>query len=278
MDARSRPLLLGAVLLAGCSTGRVFPFDRSTPVPAADGAVVTQLDLLNAGRRLADDYVAALPAAEQARVASVDAVALRAAVRVAIRLPTGRGYHEDSGSGVLVASGDAEPPRLLSAGHVFASAGAAHSVVCRTTGGLALEATTVDAVHAQDVDRARLQVAPVPAAIGSLPRRASPRAGSLVIAYGYPDRCGVDEAGRTVHGAAFGDEPLAPLRLVLRVIGDRPLRLEPVAGALPLGGFSGGGIFDLDGRVVGVLTGMSHPWSRDALVVTVTGTSVDDLW
>ncbi len=108
-----------------------------------------------------------------------------------------------------------------------------------------------------------------------LPGRGSPRAGSLAVAYGYPDGCGVDSRGRVVVGHAFAGRPLAPLRLLLRVVQAEPLLLEPIAGAVPLGGFSGGGIFDLDGRVIGVLVGSEWDPSLDAVRVRVAGVSVD---
>lgn len=268
------------LLFAACASGRALPYDRTVPVPATDGGVVTEVDLLAAGRTLVDDYVAAMPAAERECVAALDALAARVCVRIGVRTSFAGGHGQECGSGVLTVAPGADVPVVLSAAHVFPGTRDGATIHCWTTAGVALEASLAAPAEVPPLaersreswDWVELRLASPPGA-GPWPRRAAPVAGSLVLAYGYPDRCGVDAAGRTVRGEAYEGAPLLPLRMVLRVIDDAPLELAPVAGAMPLGGFSGGGLFDLDGQVVGVLTGTKYELDRNAQHVLVTGTS-----
>jgi S1-C subfamily serine protease len=264
------------LLLAACTAGRRFAYSATTDVAASDGVVVTLVDLLATGRRLAEDYVATLPADLRERVGQVDAVAVRAAVRITVRDHfTGVGYRQEGGSGVLVAA-PVGAPLILSAGHVFDSAAEDRQVTCWTSAGERLSASVLAAVHRSPAeDHAQLRCADAAIPLADPPTTASPQPGTIVIAYGYPDQCGVNPAGQTVRGEAYEGAALSPLRLFLRVVDEDPLRLEPVAGAVPLGGFSGGGLFDLDGHVVGVLTGMSWATSTDATYIEVAGCSVD---
>lgn len=80
----------------------------------------------------------------------------------------------------------------------------------------------------------------------------------LVFLLAYPDPCGVDGRGRIVRGDGFESAYLAPRVTFARVESLTPLVLVPVAGAVPLGGASGGGIFDREGGLVGIVSGV--PW------------------
>ncbi len=132
----------------------------------------------------------------------------------------------------------------------------------------------VESAHEHELDFAVLRWERAPAAEDTFPGTADPVPGELVVALGYPDQCGVNTSGRLVRGEACADQPLEPLALLLSVASASPLVLLPVAGALPEGGFSGGGIFNRTGEVVGVLTGVEWEPGKSASVTRVRGCSV----
>ncbi len=269
-------LTLPLVFPSACVSGRFMPFGTNLDVVPANAQVVTELDLLHTGRALVDQSLMTLPEETQQQIRAVDAMARAAIVRLAVRFQfVGSGYTQASGSGVIVVS-PTRAPRVLSAGHVVLATGDDREVWCRTTAGVRLPAHLMTASDGStSADHAVFSLPDSPTC--TLPECAPPRVGSLCLAYGYPDQIGIDAQGRTVGGESYEDDYLAPIRLLLRVVDASPLRLEPVAGALPLGGFSGGGIFDLEGRVVGVLTGTRWEHSREGRHVLVEACSVESM-
>jgi S1-C subfamily serine protease len=267
-------LALAAIAVSCATPGREVRFAAIAPLPIVSGKVVTELDMLQSGRRLVDDYIAALPEPERDRIRGVIARGSAATVRVHARVATGAmSFTEASGTGVLTAGSDGTPV-VATAGHTFTNAGPAAAVGVSIRGGRELAGTLLACVHDAERDFAIVQCSGASLLHGVNVPRAAPRRGSLVVAIGYPHNCGVDEGG---HLTLLGPSVLpAPLVLLAEVVQTEPLVVAPTAGAAPLGGFSGGGFFDLDGNLIGVLTATSKQWDvgADALTLRVLGCAV----
>ena len=281
--AAGRALALAMVGFAGlgacAAPGREIAFADVQPLPVVRGRVVTTLDMLESGRRIVDDYVAALPEPQRERLRSVIDRAKRATAGVHARHgfgALGTSYRESSGSGVFVAAADGSPV-VLTAGHTFDETGDDLKVRVSMRGGAERDGRLLASVFDPGAGKDFAIVAvgrALPLGTVALSHRA-PRVGQFVVAVGYPERCGVDEAGRLTLLSPNGPLP-EPLVMFCEVAATDPLLLTPVAGALPLGGFSGGGCFDVDGNVIGVLTSLDANWEPGGTSITyrVRGCSV----
>jgi S1-C subfamily serine protease len=277
--SRATAAILAAVLFAACSVGREIPYGSVQQLPI-QGRLATTLDLLAGGRQFVDDYLQQLP--EQQRLAALATIAKgeQATARVSVKHgfgSLGMSFSMASGTGVLV-RGSGGSPLVLSAGHTFDVKASDSRVQVVALDGRVVEASMLDCktgsggVGTPDYAVLKCDRALDPDLV--LPGTAAPRKGELIVALGYPDQCGVDRLGRVVRFGPDGADRIAPLACVLEVATEAPLQLVPVAGALPLGGFSGGGLFNLDGNVVGVLTNTEWSFGADSLTVAVKGWSV----
>jgi hypothetical protein len=86
---------------------------------------------------------------------------------------------------------------------------------------------------------------------------------------------GIDAKGSVAFALANRGAPLAPMVCAATVMESNPLTLRPVAGALPMGGSSGGAIVDRDGVVVGLHTGAGLSPERAAATYWFEGVSVE---
>jgi hypothetical protein len=267
----SRSLLaLPCALAVACTTaGRSLPYPTANALPVEAGRVITTLDMLASGEHAVAEYLASLPDAERARYERAVAVGERACVRIDVRHGfVGMSFSLDSGSGVMVA--DDRGVFVASAGHTFTNAPDARATVA-TTASVEIDAKMAACRFEDGDDYAVMNIAAADVGPAALPRPAEPRVGERIVALGYPDTCGRAPDGRIMLLTPDLGRSLAPLKTVLEVAGVDPLRLVPVAGAMPLHGFSGGGLFNLDGDVIGVLTGSEWQSGADARHVLVTG-------
>lgn len=276
-SARLVAATLGLLAVSSCTApGRELAYGDAVPLSPREGRVATKLDLLASGRALVDAHLAELPLAERQ---ALDAAIVRgkaACVRIQARFDfdaLGLSFSQASGSGVSV-RGPSGTPIVLTAGHTFSSAGAGMRSTAVTMSGRDIPTAMVECVHEDALDFAVLRWERAPAADDVFPGTADPVPGELVVALGYPDQCGVNTSGSLVRGEAYAAQPLEPLALLLRVASTSPLVLLPVAGALPEGGFSGGGIFNRTGDVIGVLTAVEWEPGRSASVTRVRGCAV----
>ncbi len=229
----------------------------SVAAERAPQQVFTLLDYFEHGQRAVTDYVRACDRAGSApRLAEAIRQAKPACVRIEMRdAGHGGSFASVIASGVVVDAGR----RLLTAGHSFEGATDALVVVTLPTGDTR-PARLVEHRYRpeRDEDWAVLELlgAAAPSVAQGDHRRV--RKGDLVFVLGYPDRIGVDAAGRVAYCPGSGRVYREPLTLMAEVDSVRPLRLIPRAGSIPIGGMSGGPVFDASGRLIGIFASVSR--------------------
>lgn len=242
--------LLSAVAGAGMALAIVAGDREAGPAVGRPGThpgagdVVTLLDYYEAGRGRVDAFLAGRPDAAGLRDV-IERVRDRVVRVHTIVAREGEAVETVRGSGVLIRDGT----RLLSAGHGFDRDG---EVRVLTTSGRSLPARLGERSHevfgGPALDWAVLDLEDPPGEgldLGEI------RAGRIVFAFGYPAGIGIGAGGRVVDGG-MRQVPLMPLCVVARVRSVEPLDVVPLAGAIPLGGMSGGPVVDAGGDVVGV--------------------------
>jgi len=238
-----------------------------TPARIPDGEVVTLLDYFETGRRNCDRYLAR---EESSALREAVEHARAACVRVRARRPPPAGapgpWETFEGSGAFISGGTL----VLTAGHGIPE-GSSPALDVRTTDGATHAAVLVDRVYAEggesspDWALVRLRRRTPPRGVASLAPGVA-REGTIVAALGYPGGIGLDAKGRVVAASADEKAPLAPMVIVARIVRVDPLELEPVAGAFPVTGMSGGPVVDENGRVLGVTKAVNA--SRGTLLAT----------
>jgi hypothetical protein len=262
-----------AVVWSACSSsGRDVYYEDAAPLEASSGHVVTLVDYLAGGRKAVDAFLQSLPEAEAAELNGSIAGATNACVRVAVRRElSGSSYEETSASGAIVATKSGRRV-VLTAGHSFGT-GDFTTTITTLAGSRLASAPDVrgDRPTAGDAgDWAILSIRDEEAARDLFVVGVdTPHAGELAFLLGYPDKSGVDATGRVVRGEAYANDHLSPLVTILRVESVSPLVLIPVAGALPLGGASGGGVFDRRGALIANLSGVQWEAKRELVTYRI---------
>jgi len=237
-------LLWQALLLASVSSAE----------PAA-ATFVTPLDYFDSGRQHVENYL------EQSDLLRETANALtQRCARVEVRSTRGEGiYHSILGSGVLLGDGR----HLLTAGHVVE--GFDHGeILVHFPSGESLVATLDDSRYeAFGPDWAILTLHGTAPLADGLEIATLP-VGSLAFVLGYPDHIGIDPRGDLVFGES-STRFLQPIVTLGTVSGTDPLTLEPHVGAVPTEGMSGGPVFDLQGRLAGILVSVAREPGAESL-------------
>jgi len=260
-----------AIVIRGGPDGRIVFFDSVVGIGATEGPLVTQLDYLETGRRLARDFLATQPAPNGATLWDVAQACAPACVRVEIETKRqGESVASIHGSGVIVAGGG----YVLTAGHAL-SADQILAIRVILKDGRALGATLVDkdyaVFNATDRDWAVLKFDDDrPTDLVAL-KLGDAEEGAPVFALGYPDEIGIDELGRIAYGR---QDPLAPLLFPAHVSGTDPITLTPAAGAVPLGGISGGPVVNAAGEVVGIFVSVSRTSEANTMHISYGATPV----
>jgi hypothetical protein len=260
----------GTALLCACATGTEVRFDDVQAFAPENGSLVTLVDYLESGRRAVDRFLQGLPAAEGQELGASIVRAREACVRIAVRHHlSALSYNQVSASGVLVAKRSGGPV-VLTAGHSFDERESKTSITL-LDGTVLASAPLARAAH--DVgDWAILPVDerdPLP-----FVQTSEPVEGELAFTLGYPDQSGIDAQDRVVRGEAYQEDYLAPLVTILRVESTSPLVLTPIAGAVPLDGASGGGIFDRHGNLIANLSGIEWEAERDHVTYRISACPV----
>jgi S1-C subfamily serine protease len=240
------------------------------PLPSVAGfehRVYTLLDYYENGRRAVDAFI-------RDREASGTTPALAETVRrckdycvrLDVRFDRGSSRVESAvATGVLVQGGR----RVLTAGHTFEGAGDVTVVVTYPDGkvrGARLAEREYDRFGTSEHDWALLDIADAPIRAAAPLSTGSAGDGETVIVLGYPDEIGIDASGNVAYTNAAGPayhEPLTTLAVVER---PDPLLLNPAVGSIPTRGMSGGPVFDLEGKLLGVFVAVNA--SRVAGAVT----------
>jgi len=260
-----------AILTHGAQGGRIAWHDAVTGIGETEGKLVTLLDYLESGRRLARDYLEQQPGPAGKTLWDVTQRCRAACVRVEIEVKRqGASVVVSHGSGVVVADGN----YVLTAGHAL-NVEDVLAIRVILSDGRVVAATAVKSdfteFNTTGRDWAVLKLAEDrPADLVAL-KLGQAREGEPVIAHGYPDQIGVDEHGRIAYSR---DGPLAPLLFPAHVNDTDPISLTPAAGAVPLGGMSGGPVVNANSEVVGIFVSVSRTPRSGGILISYGATPV----
>jgi hypothetical protein len=225
----------------------------------AESSVVTPLTTVAIGHHRALAYLDANPV--RRRLAKATARAAASVVRVQCRDYTNGTEKCERGTGFVLAHGF-----VLAPGHLLVRHSANARLSVQLADGTEIAATLTGRGHPTRTgdagDFALLQVSagsarlPAPLAVGEA------RSGAEVVMIGFSADAGLGRDG-TVVGNRDG-APLAPTWLVGRITDPYGVYIEPVAGCLPQGGFSGAPAIDATGAVVAMQTAVTTTRSEDA--------------
>ena len=177
-------------------------------------------------------------------------------VRIEVRHSfEGNGYKSNHGTGIILKDG-----KVLTAGHVLTEnvTGETLQVVLTLADGRIFSAS-VEKQGEKDWARLQMEIPDGQENLLESPivmKAATP--GETAVFIGYPARLGLDGKGQ-VKSFHKGDEAqgisadkLAPMLVVASAEDLDAMTLKPLAGFPPVGGMSGGPIFNLKGQLVGV--------------------------
>jgi len=255
--------------------GRIASYNSTTGLGETgneDGRLLTLLDYFESGRRSARDYLSKQPAPGGTTLLHVAQACALACVRVETEIDRGRNGAKAvvHGSGVIVADGR----YILTAGHAFAVEKIL-AVRVILTDGRVLQATVAgkdyDQFDTTGRDWAVLKLREDrPTDLVSLKLGAA-KEHAAVIGIGYPDIIGINENGHIAFGS---DAPLAPLLFPAHINGTDPITMTPAAGAVPIGGISGGPVVNAVGEVVGIFVSVSKTPAKDMMIISYGATPV----
>lgn len=124
-------------------------------------------------------------------------------------------------------------------------------------------------------DWAVLDVVDPPAGLPAL-ELGRPEPGERIV-LGFPGRFGMGAGDRVTIDDPQQSAKLRPLRLLCRAADAHATSLEMIAGAVPIGGFSGAPCIDVAGRVVGIERAVTDSSSGGKLTWTLEVVGLDDL-
>jgi S1-C subfamily serine protease len=279
----SRRNLLLALLFAALALGLI----SSGSVPQASsssydvqrsvsGRVVSLLDYFRSGESAVDRFLRLdREAGTDEHLATTIARCQRASVRVEVRfIKTSSAYHSVHGSGVLVDNGR----KVLTAGHSFEASGereiriTLHNGEVRNARIMARDYRTYDG---EGHDWAIMELLGPPVVSVPSATLGEAQEGDLAIVLGYPDQIGIDATGEVAHLSEAGR--FLPLVTLGTVLQRDPLLLSPTAGSIPVGGMSGGPIFDRRGRLVGIFSSVARIVQLDGARYLYNGTPLENL-
>ena len=240
--------LLAAVLAGGAVSA------GPPELEAPPRKLFTLVDYFESGRRAVQEFVREQKT--DRKLAEVIRRTRRSCVRIEIR------HHlEDDGFQSVMASGVVlEGGRLLlTAGHSL-DEGSDTEVLVTLVSGETRRARVLDQMYqvygGASNDWALLEI--IGPRLDSIPpvRVGKVREGELAIILGYPDQIGVDSEGRVAYATLEEGGYLEPLE-TLGVVGrSQPLMVKPQVGAIPMGGMSGGPVFDHRGGLIGIFVSL----------------------
>ena len=267
---------MAVAVLGGClSSGAYVRYRNVRSFEGFEDDLVTLADYGESGRRAASRYLE--ESLEDEDIARADR-ALESARRACVRVRVEADGVKDSGTGILIDGGR----RVATAGHILR-----HPYVDR------IDVLLPDGRRfPARIDRKGEGSGGAGAASDwcvlevllpkgeTLPsvETGSPRRGGLGLYFYYAEPVGVGAEGRVVDVRATPDlAPLYPIPMVGRVVSRDPIRIAPVAGAVPLAGSSGGPVLDLDGKLIGLLTERVSTPARRGVHIALRGPSVRSL-
>jgi S1-C subfamily serine protease len=218
--------------------------------------VVTPLDYFDSGRKQVDAYLGHSEALRK----TADALAQRCP-RIEVRYPhSDDAYQSVLGSGVMLD----DRRHVLTAGHLF-DGYERGEIRISFPSGLVLSGSLV--AHRYEVFGDRRADWALIALSDSGPENlrlqsTALRPGELAFVLGYPDHIGIDPQGEIVFGES-STRFLEPI-VTMGTVKDR-FTLDPHVGAVPMSGMSGGPVFDIHGRLAGILVSVLRESGRESL-------------
>ena len=261
-----------ALHLARTSSGHVTQFDSVTPLTAANDPVITLLHYFESGRQVVEKHLDQL--VEQGVTSRQALDNMRdACVRVEVIFNEQGGHSQQVlASGVVV-----DDRYVITAGHSL------HEIEDYRFEVIAKDGTVHEArllewdytlYETRSRDWAVLELSDG----DSLPSVgiAKPSVGELAIIFGFPDGVGIDADGYVAQGGASKRRGfLSALTTLASVAEPSPLVMKPETGCIPLGGLSGGPVFNGKGEVFAIFVSVSKSTRTGAVLHTYQAVAID---
>ncbi len=261
-----------ALHLGRPNSGHVTKFDTVTPITGASDSVITLLHYFESGRQIVEKRLDQLVNQGITSRQSLDRMR-DACVRVEVIFNERDGHSQQVlASGVVV-----DDRYVITAGHSLHNIKDYRFEVIGRDGTIH-NARLLDWDYALYETRSRDWAVLELSDGQSLPSVgiAKSEVGELAIVFGFPDGIGLDVEGHVAQGGSSKSRGfLSALTTLARVTEQSPLVMKPEAGCIPIGGLSGGPVFNGRGEAFAIFVSVSRSTRTGALVHSYQAVAID---